>query len=948
MPQFKTSTMDPNQTLRDGLRNTKANRQARTYQDQYAGKTSPRDRDRHALYWTDIARQGVTQSEERPTLTNMVRLGVGDDSDNLIRMHAGPKATEACSLMGAEAYALGHLIAFRTPTPRKEDAEHEAGHALRFIKGCPARRGLSDPHDPEERDVKANGHHGEGVGGGRAVEGEKHGTTLDPGGLDKRIAHGPQPVKRTLILKKPKHKPEEIVGYIPDSGRRNDLIKIIHDGMSGTLKKRYNEKTLLYAIDEALHCMAVDVEDKYTINMGKRTLSGNVLNMVEECLGKSGYVKKDYIRAHIKTTEDMKGSDGDSNSNSNSNNAKTIEQRTEEILKNIKRNQQKRGVRAKDDALYYESLRAAYKKPASGAKTSDAGLVPPRNYGRNAQYQAAMDIKDTHELPRAITADNLTRAERFMNRIARMVVQIGSIHVAVALDGKAIVMSANKEIKGKDSLRTVAERLKNLKSGVDPLKANTRRQEIVFERTATDIQKMQLLLNDRYTCDGGIEMDPGVKKDLVKIKDAIEKGTISKDEYLAGDEGIYVEETSTNDKALEYGMHGELKVTKIIKDRRLNYDNSATGDVFIGGVLLDCRLCNAAHKLANDALTAVRILTWQFYTAGTHGGIYPWKASQDAEMDTEEFNRLTDRRIQIRHGEAGKVIVPQFEIDRVKARGRMFQYDSESDANEYENLEGARFMHTKKGKEQVAIMDEYAKIMQEVGELDELRQQAKIHGDRYEREHEKLKIKRLTKQNQNRVREEEMKNDDTDEGDTRISKVEMMAQLKDKKDAFLKALNKGRQDRREVTMNWEVYPEVWKPVNDAWEPKARSAKLLEELNTYTAGLIKKCKPSTGWGPDKQVTSKKKATAEIVSKKPKASKGNKNKPSAHEKATQKRYKRYNQCYKTMTRRIVKLNTKFYRTYGIHWETLTPPPQHDDAKDAISEIQKLDNLQFRAPP
>jgi hypothetical protein len=71
------------------------------------------------------------------------------------RAHVGPRAAAASEAVGAEAYALGNDVAFRSSQPDLHTAAHEAVHTLQQQSGVMPAGGVGRAGDPYERQADA-------------------------------------------------------------------------------------------------------------------------------------------------------------------------------------------------------------------------------------------------------------------------------------------------------------------------------------------------------------------------------------------------------------------------------------------------------------------------------------------------------------------------------------------------------------------------------------------------------------------------------------------------------------------------------------------------------------------------------------------------------------------------------------------------------------------------
>lgn len=308
------------------------------------------------------------------------------------------------------------------------------------------------------------------------------------------------------------------------------------------------------------------------------------------------------------------------------------------------------------------------------------GLVPPRTHGRSGEFKSPTNPKTTtkghhHSVPRK----QLTRFERMIDRIGRVLATSTNVHVAVALDDNTLVLSANKE-SDEDSkkLKSVALRLKDTVNGKDPLEEDLR---ITGGRRTRDLKKMKILLEGKYTDDSsGVETNEETSEQLVRLIKAVNGPVLDEANYHKGNVGIYVVPTSTHEDDRSYNMHGELKVSEAIRHRRRT-NKYKEKHVYIGGTLADCFACNASHKLMNEQiLKQISHADWGFYSGGTHGGIFPnYKLSDVARDNEARFKELTGTTVT---GGIKPHLVESIDPER----GNSLNEDSESDAEDVENL----------------------------------------------------------------------------------------------------------------------------------------------------------------------------------------------------------------------------------------------------------------------
>ncbi|MGE6761626.1 hypothetical protein ACQKGO_26680 [Corallococcus interemptor] len=290
----------------------------------------------------------------------------------------------------------------------------------------------------------------------------------------------------------------------------------------------------------------------------------------------------------------------------------------------------------------YREYRAA---PVEGG-----GSIPP--FGRTPD--SSLGIGELDPVPRK----ELSIADRLLDRIGRLVSTVKSVHVALALDDKALVVSMNDDTAG---VLTALTQLVTTYTGGGPMTdphagSSTailrvpRTQTMVFHkpgRTTTkfrrnvDLEKLDALRSGKLEL-----LTSGKTKDkLARIKAALAAGVLTdtptqtaEQQYLAGATGIYFipHVPRTADTGV---VHGEMNVTAAIQRRRTG--KGLKDDVFVGGTLIDCFDCNKAHKARNETLSRTGE-QWRFYSGGTHGNSFPnWFLAADSRdlIDRDTFSR---------------------------------------------------------------------------------------------------------------------------------------------------------------------------------------------------------------------------------------------------------------------------------------------------------------------
>lgn len=270
------------------------------------------------------------------------------------------------------------------------------------------------------------------------------------------------------------------------------------------------------------------------------------------------------------------------------------------------------------------------------------GSIPP--FGRTERSGLKLGMRDI--VPRG----ELSRADRMIDRIGRLVATQESVHVAVALDGNTLVMSCNDDtVEVLKALNKLIARhgkrdgsgdddpLHGVEEGILRVKSTTKFGGTDKLRRVIDVKKLKAL-------ESGVleELSSGsTASKLSKIKAALKAGCLvdidggksAKQQYWDGQVGIYfiphVPRTRTTGV-----VHGEINVTDAIQERRTG--KKLEDDVFIGGTLIDCFDCNASHKGRNAKLKEVGE-KWRFYSGGTHGNSFPnWYVQPSSRTRLDE------------------------------------------------------------------------------------------------------------------------------------------------------------------------------------------------------------------------------------------------------------------------------------------------------------------------
>lgn len=279
------------------------------------------------------------------------------------------------------------------------------------------------------------------------------------------------------------------------------------------------------------------------------------------------------------------------------------------------------------------------------------GSIPP--FGRKQRDDLVLGMRDF--VPRG----ELSRADRLLDRIGRLIATAASVHVAVALDGNAIVMSPNTDTVTVMTALDKLIRRYGRSEGIDDdpmagvhegtlrVKRTTTFGGTVKTRRSMDINKLKALESgDLEELSSGITLDK-----LRRIKAALAAGVLvdgggatAKQKYLRGDVGVYLIPHVVPVPLSGHGVvHGEMNVTDAIQERRHQEflrGNILRDDVFVGGTLIDCFDCNKTHKSRNEKLRQLGH-RWRFYSGGTHGNSFPnWYLDQgiQANIDTPTFD----------------------------------------------------------------------------------------------------------------------------------------------------------------------------------------------------------------------------------------------------------------------------------------------------------------------
>src|SRR5213078_3644247 len=101
-----------------------------------------------------VAAHGVQGSEQRMPHMDTLQRVFGRHDLSGISAHVGGPAQEACTTMGATAYATGNRVAFAA-TPDLHTAAHEAAHVVQQRAGVQLKDALGRPGDAYERNADA-------------------------------------------------------------------------------------------------------------------------------------------------------------------------------------------------------------------------------------------------------------------------------------------------------------------------------------------------------------------------------------------------------------------------------------------------------------------------------------------------------------------------------------------------------------------------------------------------------------------------------------------------------------------------------------------------------------------------------------------------------------------------------------------------------------------------
>lgn len=102
----------------------------------------------------DIARAGVQGPGARLPHFDEIQASFGRHDVSRVTAHQGPAAAEAAQTLGAEAFAFGDAVAFRS-SPDLHTAAHEAAHVIQQSGGVQLEGSIDRPGDSYERDADA-------------------------------------------------------------------------------------------------------------------------------------------------------------------------------------------------------------------------------------------------------------------------------------------------------------------------------------------------------------------------------------------------------------------------------------------------------------------------------------------------------------------------------------------------------------------------------------------------------------------------------------------------------------------------------------------------------------------------------------------------------------------------------------------------------------------------
>jgi len=102
----------------------------------------------------ETAAAGVSGPSQKLPHFDRIQAAFGKHDVSTVRAYVGGAATEASKDMGAEAYATGNKIAFRT-SPDLHTAAHEAAHVVQQRSGVKLKGGVGQTGDMYEQHADA-------------------------------------------------------------------------------------------------------------------------------------------------------------------------------------------------------------------------------------------------------------------------------------------------------------------------------------------------------------------------------------------------------------------------------------------------------------------------------------------------------------------------------------------------------------------------------------------------------------------------------------------------------------------------------------------------------------------------------------------------------------------------------------------------------------------------
>ena len=141
-----------------------------------------------------IASQGTREGGGTLPYFERIQASFGGHDISGIRAHTGSAAREASDAMGAEAFATGNSVAFRS-APTLHTTAHEAAHIIQQRAGVSLKGGVGEAGDVHERHADAVA---EAVVQGRSAEGllDRYASSSGGTGLQRQVQrHGEQGVQ---------------------------------------------------------------------------------------------------------------------------------------------------------------------------------------------------------------------------------------------------------------------------------------------------------------------------------------------------------------------------------------------------------------------------------------------------------------------------------------------------------------------------------------------------------------------------------------------------------------------------------------------------------------------------------------------------------------------------------------------------------------------------------